>query len=56
MKIWSIIYNHIVVISTFLAYLLLIGFIADTLLNLVTLIILLTLLSIYMHRGLKPLL
>jgi hypothetical protein len=56
MKVLSIFFNHLVVFLTFLSYLLLIGFIEDSILNLVSLIIVLTLLIIYMHRGLKPLL
>lgn len=56
MKVLSIIYNHLVVILTFLTYLIIICLIEDSILNLVTLIIVLTLLCIYMHRGLKPLL
>jgi len=55
-KIQQIIFNHVVVIFTFLAYSLLIGFISDTLLNLVTLLIVLSLLCLYLHRGLKPML
>jgi hypothetical protein len=34
----------------------LIGFISDTLLNLITLLIVLSLLCLYLHRGLKPML
>ncbi len=55
-KVFSIVYNHLIVIATFLLYLLIIGLMTHSFVNFVSLVLILALLCAYLYNGIKMLL